>query len=293
MSHDPVFRISNSIRNSVASVEFPSTNSTTSSTAVTGIEVRASVENSSDDDGGDDSDGSNEDGGDDYFTYDDGTTAKRTAIKSCGGVPRRLSFNQNGSQEDGFFITSKTTEDKDDGAIVAYRTSSTTGRVQAIKQRGLSETQASGTPQVSQTTKQKSRVSMTPHVSQAMSDHRPNRSQRQTSPILTSGPQSGIFAPATNLKRRRNEDDTSTQPKKKLQDEAGHEHTRAIFSARLKLPLCMIETASQLNSCIRQRLNEFGSDHVLSLDICDMLKVSDGALSALKGSLERAQGSPK
>jgi hypothetical protein len=76
MSHDPVFRINNSIRNSVASVEFPFTNSTTLSTAVISIEVRASIENNSDDDDGDDSDSSNEDGGDDYFTYDDGTTIK-------------------------------------------------------------------------------------------------------------------------------------------------------------------------------------------------------------------------
>jgi hypothetical protein len=50
----------------------------------------------------------------------------------------------------------------------------------------------------------------------------------------------------------------------------------------------MIETASQLNSYIYKRLDEFGLDHVLLLDICDMLKVLDGALSALKGSLERA-----
>jgi len=111
---------------------------------------------------------------------------------------------------------------------------------------------------------------------------------------LTSGAKSGICVPKTNPKRGRNEDDTSTQPKtKKLRDEAGHEHTRPIFSARLNLPLCMIEAVSQLGSCIRQRLDESDSDHVLSLDICDMLRVSDEALSALKGSLEQAQGLPE
>jgi len=97
MSYDPVFRISNNIQNSITSVEFPFTNSTTSSTAVINIRVRTSVENNSDDDGGDDSDSSNEDGGDDYFTYDDRTIIKRTAIKSYSGMPRRLSFNQNSS----------------------------------------------------------------------------------------------------------------------------------------------------------------------------------------------------
>jgi hypothetical protein len=104
MSHDPVFRISNGIRNSVVSAKSPSTNSTTSGTAVSGIEVRTSVENSSDDDsggdggdGGDNSDAS--DGSNDYITYDDGTTVKQTARKACGGVPRRLLLSQNGSQK--------------------------------------------------------------------------------------------------------------------------------------------------------------------------------------------------
>ena len=76
MSHDFVFRISNNIQNSVINVEFPFINSTTLSTAVISIKVRAFIENNSDDDGGDDSDGSNKDGGDDYFTYDDRTTIK-------------------------------------------------------------------------------------------------------------------------------------------------------------------------------------------------------------------------
>jgi hypothetical protein len=65
----------------------------TSITAVISIEVRAFIENNSDNDGGDDNDNSNKDGGDDYFTYDDGTTVKRTIIKSYNSVPRRLLFN--------------------------------------------------------------------------------------------------------------------------------------------------------------------------------------------------------
>ena len=92
MSYDPVFRISSSIQNSITSVKLLSMNSTTLSTAVIGIKVRTSVGNSSDDDsrddGSDDSDGSN-----DYITYDDGTTIKRTAIKSYSAMPRRLSLN--------------------------------------------------------------------------------------------------------------------------------------------------------------------------------------------------------
>ena len=143
MSRDLVFRISSGIQNSVASVKLPSTNLTTLSTAVTGIEVLTSVENSSDDDGGDD-------GSNDYITYNNGTTTKRTAIKSCGAMPRRLSFSQNGSQEDIFSSTSETKENKD---AVDDSINSTTGRVQTVKQKGISITRGSETPQVSQTTK--------------------------------------------------------------------------------------------------------------------------------------------
>lgn len=126
MSHDLVFRISNGIRNSVASLKSLSTNSTTSVTAVADIEVRSSVKNSSDDDGRDSSDGSNDDSGDnngdnsdgsdgsnDYITYDDGIMVKQTARRACNGVPRRLLLNHNGSQKGIFSTTGKTKEDKD------------------------------------------------------------------------------------------------------------------------------------------------------------------------------------
>jgi hypothetical protein len=67
-------------------------NSTTLSTTVIGIKVYTSVENSSDDDGGDD--GSDDsDGSNDYIIYNNGTTTKQTAIKSCGAMPRRLLFS--------------------------------------------------------------------------------------------------------------------------------------------------------------------------------------------------------
>jgi hypothetical protein len=132
---------------------------------------------------------------------------------------------------------------------------------------------------------------MTSHVSQAMPDHSLKHSRRQALPILTSGAQSRNFLPKTGPKRGRDKDDTLTQPKnKKLRDKAGYKHTRPIISAWLNLPLYIIET---VNSCIRQRLHEFNTDNVLSLNICDMLRALEGALSALKGSLERAQGLPE
>jgi hypothetical protein len=60
----------------------------TLSTAVIGIKVYPSVENSSDNDTSNNSDSSNN-----YIIYNNGTTTKRTVIKSCGAMPRCLSFN--------------------------------------------------------------------------------------------------------------------------------------------------------------------------------------------------------
>jgi len=81
MSYDFIFRISNNIQNSIASLKSLSMNSKTLSTIVINIKVHTFIKNNSDDDnkgdGGDNSDNNdNSDGSNDYIIYVNGITIK-------------------------------------------------------------------------------------------------------------------------------------------------------------------------------------------------------------------------